>query len=119
LLLELPYCDTECFQLFLKHLSDKNPNELKIVVLDNGSFHKANRLKIPENIVLVFLPAYSPELNPAEKIWWFIKQDFVCKTFENINILSDYLCKVIRENINCNVVKSICSYDYFTVNTLD
>ncbi|MFV8465946.1 transposase [Flavobacterium sp. LB1P62] len=39
----------------------------KIMVLDKGRFYKAKRLIIPENIVLVFLPPYSPELNPAEK----------------------------------------------------
>ena len=41
--------------------------QLKIVVLDNGAFHKAKTLIIPENIILIFLPPYSPELNPAEK----------------------------------------------------
>jgi transposase len=55
--------------------------ELKIVVLDNGTFHKAKELKIPENVVLIFLPPYSPELNHAEKIWWLIKQEFCINNF--------------------------------------
>jgi len=52
----------------LNKLSNHKPDEYKIVVLDNGAFHKAKKLIIPEKITLVFLPPYSPELNPAEKI---------------------------------------------------
>ena len=54
----MPYCNTECFEVFL----------------DNGAFHKAKRLLIPDNIALCFIPPYSPELNPAEKVWAFIKK---------------------------------------------
>ncbi|MBK7129885.1 MAG: transposase [Crocinitomicaceae bacterium] len=40
-LLELPYCNTDCFQYFIQELSKQNPKELKLIVLDNGAFHKA------------------------------------------------------------------------------
>ena len=68
-LMEFPCCNSDNFQIFLKELAEKNPKMLIIMVLDNGSFHKAKKLKIPDNIKLVFLPPYSPELNPAEKMW--------------------------------------------------
>ncbi len=64
-LLEFPYCNTETFQYFLNEFSLQNPDEFKIMFLDNGAFHKAKKLKVPENIILIFLPPYSPELNPA------------------------------------------------------
>jgi transposase len=111
-LLELPYCNSECFQIYLNEFSKHKPTELKIVVLDNGAFHKVKSLIIPNNIVLVFLPPYSPELNPAEKIWWLIKQEFVCKTFTTLKKLSNYLAKIITKIINKKVVKSICGFDY-------
>ncbi len=66
-LLELPHCNTDCFELFLSEFSLINPQELKVIVIDNGAFHKAKRLKVPKNIILIFLPPFSPELNPAEK----------------------------------------------------
>jgi putative transposase len=116
LLLELPYCNTECFQLFLNELSNQKPTELKVVVLDNGAFHKSKKLIIPENILLIFLPPYSPELNPAEKIWWYIKQEFVCKSFKDIDCLSKYLCTVVRETLDRKTIKSICSFDYLQCN---
>ena len=65
LLIELPYCNTDMFQIFLNELAELNPHEYKIIFLDNGAFHKAKRLVIPQNIGLIFLPPYSPELNPA------------------------------------------------------
>src|ERR1043166_1671381 len=67
LILELPHCNSDNFQLFLNELSAQDSEELKIVILDNGAFHHAKRLVIPDNVVLKFLPPYSPELNPAEK----------------------------------------------------
>ena len=75
----------------------ENPNELKIMVLDNGAFHKAKRLKIPENIGLIFLPPYSPELNPSEKIWAKFKRDFTNRLFLSIEELKKYVCKLAVE----------------------
>jgi len=98
--------------LYLQELSDKKPTELKVVVLDNGSFHKSKKLIIPDNIILIFLPPYSPELNPAEQIWWYIKQEFVCKSFDTIDELGKFLAKQIKKLINIKTVKSICSYKY-------
>ncbi|MBK8444894.1 MAG: transposase [Sphingobacteriales bacterium] len=47
--------------------------EFKILLLDNGAFHHSRQLVIPKNIHLLFAPPYSPELNPAEMIWRYIK----------------------------------------------
>jgi len=52
----MPGCNTANFQIFLNELSLQNPTEFKIMVLDNGAFHKAKALIIPENIALIFLP---------------------------------------------------------------
>jgi len=65
-LLEMPHCNGDNFQLYLNELSLQIPEEFKMIVLDNGAFHKAKKLSIPGNIALIFLPPYSPELNPAE-----------------------------------------------------
>jgi len=55
-MLELPQCNSQNFQTYLDEFSKENPDEFKIIVLDNGAFHKAKDLKIPENIALIFLP---------------------------------------------------------------
>ena len=111
-LLELPFCNTETFQIFLDEFSNENPTELKVMVLDNGAFHKSKSLIIPENIVLIFLPPYSPELNPAEKVWWLLKREFVCQTFHNMDELKNHIDKSLKKIIHLNIIQSLCSYEY-------
>ncbi len=66
------------------------------MVLDNGAFHKAKILSIPENIVLIFLPPYSPELNPAENIWAKFKRDFTNRLFKTLDDLDKYICTLAK-----------------------
>lgn len=109
--LELPFCNTENFQIYLDEFSMNRPEEFKIVVLDNGAFHKAKSLSIPKNIGLIFLPPYSPELNPAEKIWLTIKRDFENRLFESLEKLGDFISCSLKK-ITSEKVKSICSFKY-------
>jgi transposase len=110
-LLELPHCSGETFQEFLNSFSQINPTEYKIMVLDNGAFHKAKSLKIPSNIKLLFLPPYSPELNPAEKMWKHIKRKFTNKHFEDLEAISLFFTEAIK-TITTDLVKSTCRYAY-------
>jgi transposase len=107
LLLDMPYCNTECFEIFLEKLSKQQPNEYKILFLDNGAFHKAKRLIIPNNIALCFIPPYSPELNPAEKIWAFLKRKITNKAFKTLDELQNFMDKIIQKHINIKLIKSI------------
>jgi DDE superfamily endonuclease len=56
-------------QLFLHELGQHDRETLNMVVLDHGSCHQAQSLVIPEQIVCLLVPPYSPELNPIER-WW-------------------------------------------------
>ncbi|MDQ3140845.1 MAG: IS630 family transposase [Bacteroidota bacterium] len=111
LLLEMPFCNSDTFQLFLDEFSAHNPNELKLMVLDNGAFHKAKALQIPKNIILIFLPPYSPELNPAEKIWAKFKRQFANRIFKSLDDLEIFICDLAKSLVAPDV-KSICSFDY-------
>ena len=86
------------------------------MVLDNGAFHKAHALVIPGNILLIFLPAYSPELNPAEKMWQKIKRDFTNKFFNTLDELSLFIMESVG-TLNSHLVKSTCGYSYVFSNT--
>ena len=110
-LLELPYCSTETFQVYLNEFSLHNPTEFKIIVLDNGAFHKAYKLKIPANIALIFLPPYSPELNPAERIWEIMKGCFSGCLFKTLDELSNFI-KTQVNKLTRKAIISACSYSY-------
>ena len=71
--LELPLLNTQGFQLFLDHFAATDPASFHVLLLDNGAFHKAQSLRLPSNVTLVFLPPYSPELNPIERLWRDLK----------------------------------------------
>jgi transposase len=107
----LPTCNGDNFQIFLDILSSKNPDEFKIIVLDNGAFHKAKKLNIPKNIALIFLPPYSPELNPAEKMWAKYKREFSNLLFESLDKLETFMCQLVV-NTTIDEINSICRYSY-------
>jgi transposase len=116
-LLELPFCNADMFQLFMNELAEQNPTEFKIMVLDNGAFHKAAALKIPENIALVFLPPYSPELNPAEKMWAHLKRKFSNKLHHTLEEVSVFITDAITTITPENVIAT-CSYKYIFSNLI-
>lgn len=115
--LEMPHCNGDTFQVFLNEFSQKSPDEFIILLLDNGAFHKSSKLVIPENIVLLFIPPYSPELNPAEKIWWKMKRSFSGKLHKTLNNVSTFISKEVNMLSEENV-KSICAFDYIFLSTI-
>ena len=110
-LLEMPHCNAANFQVFLDDFSLQNPEEFKIMVLDNGAFHKAKTLKIPDNIGLIFLPPYSPELNPAENIWAMLKRKFTNKFFKTLEEVSEFITEATN-SLGADKVKSTCGFAY-------
>ncbi len=79
---EFSHLNTDCFQVFLDLVSQQFKDDLLIIQLDNGGFHKAKRLKVPSNIILMFQPPHCPELNPYafggakpyEQVWQYLKR---------------------------------------------
>ena len=110
-LLEMRHCDAVNFQIFLNEFSEQNPDEFKIVVLDNGAFHKAKSLVIPKNMALLFLPPYSPDLNPAENIWGILKRKFTNEFFKTLDEISAFITDKIQI-LNSRSVKKTCGFDY-------
>jgi len=110
-LLEMPNCNTANFQVFLDGFSQQNPEEFKIMVLDNGAFHKAKTLKIPDNIGLLFLPPYSPELNPAENIWAILKRKFTNKLYKTLEEVSEFITEATKA-LCSDKIKNTCGFTY-------
>lgn len=69
------------------------------MVLDNGRFHKAKKLSLPENIVLVFLPTYSPELNPAEKYEQNTNESFLINFIIHLEDVEDFITSAVKKEV--------------------
>lgn len=67
--LEFSHLDTVCFQIFLEKLAATYPEEVHIIQVDNGAFHQSQYLTVPENIILLFQPPNTPEVNLIERLW--------------------------------------------------
>ncbi len=70
----LPYSNTEMMNLFLKHVAEDFRDYFVIMLVDNAGWHRSEALVEPENIRLVYLPPYSPELNPVEHTYGIISE---------------------------------------------
>ena len=71
----LPKVSEQAMSLFLQEVSGRHPNEFILMAMDGAGWHKAKALKVPENMALIFLPPYSPQLNPVEHIWESIREN--------------------------------------------
>ena len=91
----LPDVNTEAMNLHLKEISTKvTPGAHAVVTLDGAGWHQqGGKLKVPDNISLLPLPAYSPELNPQENIWQFLRQNYLANhVYDTYTALVDACC---------------------------
>lgn len=75
----VPHCDSEVFQVFLNTMAEEvppSPGRRCVLVLDNASWHKVKTLK-RHHIKPVYLPPYSPDFNPIERLWQYLKSHFM------------------------------------------
>ena len=107
--------DGVCKDLFVKYLEDfsqHKPEELKIIVIDNAAFHSTKHIILPENIILMPIPPYCPKLNPAEKVWQWMKDKIAMKIFDTLETLENKMDELI-DNIEGELIKSITGYELY------
>jgi len=93
--LVMPYANTEAMNLHLEEISKTvAPGAHAALVLDGAGWHGSEELKVPENITLITLPPYSPELNPVENIWeYFRKNSLSNRLYETYENIVDACCR--------------------------
>ena len=78
--------DTLTMNVFLRQVSENHPEEFVVMVVDGAPSHRSVQLEIPENMVVLRLPPYSPELNPAERLWDELREkEFANKVFDSLD----------------------------------
>jgi len=97
---EIEGTTSEIFFRYIEAFSMYKPDEFKIIIIDNAGFHSLAKYPIPKNIGLIRIPPYSPELNPSEKIWGYIKQFYKNKVFENLENVKTWLNDFITNRLS-------------------
>jgi transposase len=104
---EIEGTNTKIFEAYLTEFSAYKPNELKVIIIDNAGFHSTKHITIPANIVLINIPPYSPELNPSERIWGYIKQKYKNRVFKTLENVKEWLHETVKNELTESRVKSI------------
>ena len=87
--LVMPYCNSHAMTAHLAEISQAvDANAYAVVLLDQAGWHLSAKVQVPDNITLMPLPSRSPELNPVENIWQFMRDNWLSNTvftsYENI-----------------------------------
>jgi transposase len=93
--LYLPGMDDICLEVFLDELSKTYPDHHLLVVLDGAPSHRSEQITRPENVSLIMLPPYSPELDPAERWFQEFRRELSNRTFETVTLLQKALSRTL------------------------
>lgn len=105
-----PTVNTDYMNHHLRFIREEAGPEVHVIlILDQAGWHIAKALQVPENITLLHLPAYSPELNPIERLWAYIKSHYLSnRVYKNYEELFD-VTKNAWNKISPDRFCSICN----------
>lgn len=93
--LVMPYADTEALNAHLGEIArNVTPGAHAALLLDGAGWHASAAVSVPDNITLITLPSYSPELNPVENIWEYLRQNqLAIRLFETYEAIVEACCQ--------------------------
>jgi hypothetical protein len=112
--LVLPWVDAEGMSVFLEHTAQAFDGDCCIMLLDGAGWHRATALRVPQTIKLLPLPPYSPELNPVEHVWeWLRDNIFKNHVYDTLDQVMDTLCEGLKRlSMMPDLVKSMTYFDW-------
>jgi transposase len=110
-----PQLNTAIINTFLEQFSATIPaGEQAVMVWDGAGFHTSKALRVPENVTLVRLPPYSPELNPIENLWHYLKSHFWSnRSYADYDELEEAAMAAWKTAVlDQTLVQSVCAAPY-------
>lgn len=83
--------NTENLQQFLNDFSQRYPTDFHVIQTDNARFHCGNELMMPDNVMLLYQPPPSPQVNSSEQLWDWAKGEIANQLFLNLEVLKKTL----------------------------
>lgn len=110
-----PRIDTDIVNVFLQQMSRRIASGVHVVMIwDQAGFHTAGALKVPPNITILPLPPYSPELNPVENLWHYLRSHYWSnRQYPDWDALSDAACEAWQQTcLKTHLIKTVCRAPY-------
>jgi hypothetical protein len=110
-----PVCNTAAMNELLHGLSETYQKEEILVFADSAGWHQSKELDRPANIRLELLPPYSPELNPTEHLWDYIREQkgFNNHLFDSMEQLETHLEEVLKNlHQEKDYIRSLCTFNW-------
>ena len=108
----LPWVNTDMMNLYLEQMSLAYGNEEIVIIMDQAGWHKSKDLVVPDNIDIIYLPPYSPELNPIERLWKYMKTHFIHnRVFGSLKQMMADMVDVFADLKN-DTISSLCRCSY-------
>ena len=114
--LVLPWVNAETMSLFLAEVAQRHADEFVPMVMDQAGWHLAGELAVPMNMRLLFLPPYSPELNPAEHLWEALREEYFANhVFDDLDAVERSLPKgLLAMEANPSRTQSLTGFKWIT-----
>jgi transposase len=110
-----PHLDTSITNVFLEQFSrELLPGVHAVLVWDQAGFHTAKALQVPTNVTILPLPPYSPELNPIENLWHYLRSHYWSnRSYEDYDTLSQTATAAWQKAcLDPDLVRSVCAAPY-------
>ena len=111
----MPICNTAAMNHHLREISSQVAADAHaVLILDRAGWHRSQALAVPDNITLLELPPYSPELNPVERIWHYLRSHWLANSvFSSLADIMD-ACEAAwnRFATNHHLIRSLCTVDW-------
>lgn len=110
-----PCLNTKIVNTFLQQFSQTiAAEEHAVMIWDGAGFHTSGALRVPDNVTLLRLPAYSPELNPIENLWHYLKSHFWAnRAYADYDALEQAAMTAWHKAVlNSELMTSVCAAPY-------
>ena len=116
-------------EVFLQQFQQENPEQIHIIQLDNAPIHTAKKLKVPENIILLFqlpthlefnsrwkaavhsAPPYCPQVNPIERVWEYIKYRLRSLWYADLYDVKEKVAAILN-SLSEEIIISLTKWNY-------
>jgi transposase len=110
-----PQLNTKIVNEFLAQFARTIPvDEHAVMLWDGAGFHVSKQLRVPDNVTIVTLPAYSPELNPIENLWHYLKSHYWSnRAYEDYDALEEAAIDAWQKAaLDADLMKTVCAAHY-------